>query len=201
MTVTAMVLDFGNVVGFFDHGKATNRLAPLARMPREGLHRLLHESELATAFECGRVSPDAFREQVCREAELECHESVFDAAYGDIFWPNSVMNDLVPLLARKYPLYLLSNTNALHARQFLKQFASTLGHFRSLFLSHLVGARKPDAEIFAHAMQEIGRPPGELIFVDDIEANVAAARSHGWQGIVYNGGDLREKLADLDVRV
>lgn len=201
MTIAAIVLDFGNVVGFFDHNKATKRLSAMARMPHDRLHELLHEGLLASDFEVGRVTAEAFRTQVCTQAELNCAGDFFDDAYGDIFWPNPAVCELVPALAQRYPLYLLSNTNALHARRFLEQFASTLGHFRSLMLSHLIGLCKPQAEIFAHAAMETGRSPGELIFVDDMEANIAAARQQGWNGIVYDGGDLRGRLASHGIAI
>ena len=44
---------------------------------------------------------------------------------------------------RAIRLLLLSNTNEMHSRQFLAQFADTLAHFDHVVLSHQVGVRTP----------------------------------------------------------
>src|ERR1700723_1488801 len=49
------------------------------------------------------------------------------------------------------------------------------GLFDTVVLSGEVGMRKPEPEIFLHAAQTLGLPPEDCVFIDDIEANVAAA--------------------------
>jgi len=47
-----------------------------------------------------------------------------------------------------------------------------------------VGVRKPSAEIYHLTLQKLGGlPPGQSVFLDDVEANVQAARAVGIQGI------------------
>ena len=55
--------------------------------------------------------------------------------------------------------------------------------FDAVVISHEVGMRKPEPRIFRHAAGLIGLPPGECVFIDDIEANVTAARDCGMTGI------------------
>src|SRR5262249_51358268 len=99
-----------------------------------------------------------------------------------------------------YRLLLLSNTNDLHARRFLAQFDQLLRPFDHLVLSHQVGVRKPRPGIFAHAQRLADCAPEEIVFIDDLPANVAAAIAFGWQGIVYTDIDaLRRDLAALAV--
>ena len=105
-------------------------------------------------------------------------------------------------MKRGYRLVLLSNTNELHARQFRRQFADTLAHFDALVLSHEVGLRKPCADIYAHCHRLADCPPSQCLFIDDLPANIEAARACGWQGIVYQRGlDLRRELRKLGVEV
>jgi putative hydrolase of the HAD superfamily len=59
------------------------------------------------------------------------------------------------------------------------------GLFDTVVLSGEVGMRKPEQEIFLHAAQTLGLEPAECVFVDDMEANVAAARACGMTGVLH----------------
>jgi len=57
------------------------------------------------------------------------------------------------------------------------------GLFDTVVISGEVGMRKPEEGIFLHAAQALGLPPQECVFIDDIEANVAAAVACGMTGL------------------
>jgi putative hydrolase of the HAD superfamily len=57
------------------------------------------------------------------------------------------------------------------------------GLFDAVVISGEVGMRKPEPEIFLHAAQQLGLPPRECVFVDDVEPNVAAAVGCGMAGV------------------
>lgn len=59
------------------------------------------------------------------------------------------------------------------------------GLFDTVVLSGEVGMRKPEKEIFLHAAQTLGLDPAECVFIDDMEANVAAARACGMTGVLH----------------
>jgi putative hydrolase of the HAD superfamily len=59
------------------------------------------------------------------------------------------------------------------------------GLFDTVVLSGEVGMRKPEKEIFLHAAQTLGVPPEECVFIDDMAANVAAARACGMTGVLH----------------
>jgi putative hydrolase of the HAD superfamily len=52
-------------------------------------------------------------------------------------------------------------------------------HFDAFFESSLLGLRKPDPRIYTHACGELGVPPEEAIFLDDIGRNLKPARALG----------------------
>lgn len=59
-----------------------------------------------------------------------------------------------------------------------------------------VGEVKPDREIFSVARQRLGLDPAHLLFIDDREPNVEAARALGWPALVYTGAaDCAAELA------
>ncbi len=57
------------------------------------------------------------------------------------------------------------------------------GLFDTVVISGEVGMRKPEEGIFLHAAQALGLPPRDCVFIDDIEANVAAAVACGMTGL------------------
>ena len=61
------------------------------------------------------------------------------------------------------------------------------GLFDTVVLSGEVGMRKPEKEIFLHAAQTLGLAPAECVFIDDMEANVAAAQACGMTGVLHTG--------------
>ena len=62
--------------------------------------------------------------------------------------------------------------------------------------SSAVGVRKPDPAIYLHALAELGAPAERVAFVDDMEANVEAARAVGMRGVVM-GADPAAAMEEL----
>jgi FMN phosphatase YigB (HAD superfamily) len=69
--------------------------------------------------------------------------------------------------------------------------------FDAVVLSCDVGARKPDAALFAYAESVSGRLPRFNILADDLAANVAGARLAGWTAVVAGGEATAQAVADI----
>jgi putative hydrolase of the HAD superfamily len=202
MGITTVVFDFGNVLGFFSHRKSAEQVAAYSDRTPEAVQAYLYGGRLEADYESGRLSTAVFTGMARETCRLACTDEQFAAAYSDMFWPNDDVCALVPPLKRRYRLYLLSNTNDLHYRQFKAQFAGVLSYFDGLVLSHEVGARKPDPRIYEACRARAGRPAAECLFIDDLPSNVEGAVACGWQGLVYRpGADLRDGLAEVGVKV
>lgn len=77
----------------------------------------------------------------------------------------------------------LSNTNAAHWRLMTDpdhRCYLPLDRMTYRFASHLVGVRKPDEAIYRHVEREAGLPAQSILFFDNLEENVDAARRCGW---------------------
>lgn len=200
MTITTIVFDFGNVLGFFSHQKAAEQLAAYSPLSADDILTHYLDSQLEDDFESGRISLPEFRAIVRRRCRVTATDAQLDLAIADMFTPNTEVCELVPALKPRYRLVLLSNTNELHAVHFRKQFADTLAHFDALVLSHEVGLRKPCPDIYAHCHKLAGAEPAQCVFIDDLPANVEAARACGWRAILYQRGlDLRRELLRLGI--
>jgi 2-haloacid dehalogenase len=77
-----------------------------------------------------------------------------------------------------------------------------LGEFDGIVVSGEVGTAKPEAAIFRLFLERFGLEPGRVVFLDDMPANVVAAREAGIEAIDFqNATGLRARLAELGLPV
>jgi HAD superfamily hydrolase (TIGR01509 family) len=101
---------------------------------------------------------------------------------------------LLQQLRNHYDLILLSNTNAVHEAAFNKILMDAhgipaIGHFfDKVYLSHRVGMRKPDDEIFRRILDDTGFRPEETLFIDDSPQHIETAKRLGIQTIYLEKG-------------
>ncbi|MFC1522871.1 HAD family hydrolase, partial [Elusimicrobiota bacterium] len=94
------------------------------------------------------------------------------------------MNELVKKLkTRKFQVFILSNTNHVHAR-YIRENYSFMDAADGFVLSCEIGLRKPDPEYFKYALKLAKVNPENALFIDDIEKNVEGARSVGIKSIL-----------------
>lgn len=195
-----IIFDFGNVIGFFDHRRAVERLRPFSPLTPEEMFAAVYSGPLEDLVERGLLAPPAFLRQVHQLWRLRCDVEFLAHAVGDVFWANPEVCELIPRLAARHRLVLGSNTNAVHARRFLAQFADTLQHFDSLVLSHEVNTRKPEADFYHHCHRLARAKASECVFIDDLPPNIEGARAFGFHGILYRPNEnLAEKLRALGI--
>ena len=73
----------------------------------------------------------------------------------------------------------LSNTTNEHWAR-MDEFP-TVGRLRHRFASHELGLNKPDPAIYRHVERQLGYTGKRILFFDDTEENVIAAREVGWR--------------------
>ncbi|HUU59943.1 MAG TPA: HAD-IA family hydrolase, partial [Phycisphaerae bacterium] len=94
----------------------------------------------------------------------------------------------------------LSNTNAVHADVWRVRHADVLRHFERIFVSHEMGARKPEPECFRQVLEYLAVAPRRVVFIDDCAENVEAAVRLGMKGIVATGAvETARRLRDMGV--
>jgi HAD superfamily hydrolase (TIGR01509 family) len=181
--ITVLALDLGNVLVKVDHLRFCRRLADLAGLTPEAVYNRVFESDLEFGYDTGRLTSEDFHRRVMDHFGVALPFSQFSFWWSDIFDPMEGMAELVGHLAARYPLHLVSNTNALHFAYIRKNYA-LLDHFQSFVLSFEVGSRKPEPAIYQALVQRADAPPSCCLFVDDKLPFVTAAREQGltsWQ--------------------
>jgi putative hydrolase of the HAD superfamily len=140
---------------------------------------------LTAEFERGKISSPEFVRRLCSLASVA--PGNFDQWWCSIFnFETLVPDELIHALAQRHRMGLLSNTNQLHF-DFLRKRLPIINDFDFLTLSYEVGAVKPEAAIFADAEQKAVCDPPQIIYFDDVEAYVEAARVRGWNAYQFTG--------------
>jgi putative hydrolase of the HAD superfamily len=90
---------------------------------------------------------------------------------------------------------ILSNTEK-PARPIMER--ETYRIFDPVVLSWEVGSSKPQRTIFEVLIETLSLSPHEILFIDDVEANITAAKALGLQGLLFTDAEtLKADLADL----
>lgn len=184
--------DFGGVVV---HAPTASEWSVLDYCERNGIDRAFALSEIArmrratdggemTLEECYRAIAEGAGANVepgfaKKATELDC------ATWTNLAEETFALMKELKAAGKK--IGILSNMS----RDFFStQYCRVAAHVRAIcdaeIISGFVGITKPDPRIFALASEKIGIAPGRLLFLDDIQGNVEAARRCGWHAERYS---------------
>ena len=106
---------------------------------------------------------------------------------------------LAELRERDVAVYALSNWSA-ETFPFAQRRFEVLQWFRAIFLSAEVRLVKPDPRIFKCFCEKFALRPEQIIFIDDLQHNVEAARMVGMHAIQFaDPALLRQELGRLGI--
>lgn len=201
MKIKAIIFDLGNVLLNYDAKKSARQFSKACRVPVQKVWGHFFTSPTEKAFTRGEITCREFYRHAKQALEIAVDYKTFRHYWNDIFWENDGMDPLLRRLKRRYPLYLISNTNKMHFDHIRKNF-KVLRHFKKTFPSHEVGRRKPDPEIYREVLSRIRLRPEETVFIDDMPKFVAGARAVGMHAIRFRGKKpLIHSLRKLNIRI
>ena len=182
---TAFLFDVGNVILFFDFGRFTRAIEAECDFNSEQLLEMIEAPK--AEFESSFRDSERFMKRVFAEIGYRGSKEKFVRAWQEIFTLNEPIADWIDQLsAAGHPLFLLSNTNQLHADYFLTEYP-VFRQFDGWSLSHEVGCAKPEPGIYQHAIENLDLDPARTVYLDDLEANIAAGIEAGLRAVRYDG--------------
>jgi putative hydrolase of the HAD superfamily len=150
------------------------------------------------ALERGECSLEEFELALASELVLLDGGPVLAAGLLERMWAGSVldqamMDTIAKLHETGVPTALLSNSwGSNYPRELFP------GLFDVVVISAEVGMRKPEPRIFQHAAELLRLQPEQCVFIDDIQANIAAAEQLGFTGVLHSdAAATAERLAQL----
>ncbi len=181
----AVLFDIGNVLVRWDPERLYAELLPDAADRRRFLTDIC---TMAWHGEHDRGVPmaDNAAPLIARHPDYESAIRAWDERWDDMFdGPIEGTVRLVERLeARGVALFALTNLPA-EKKSHIFETLPFLTRFEDVVVSGEEGVVKPDPRIYDIAAQRIGRPPETVLFVDDREENVSAARAKGFHAVAF----------------
>ncbi len=106
----------------------------------------------------------------------------------------------VGAMQARVPVYTLSNIAKHHVDAIEANWNGFFNGANGMFLSYQIGARKPDAAIYRHTVEQLGVAGEQCFFIDDRPENIEAARAagiHARQFIPENHAVVRKAATEF----
>lgn len=196
MAIRAVVFDIGGVLEIVPDMDFDRRWEARLGLPDGEIGRRLADMWLGGSV--GTVTEQAVRRAVRDRLGLPAEQA--DALLADM-WEQylGVANDeLIEYVGRLRPRYrtgILSNSfvGAREREQDRYGFADLVD---DIVYSHETGLSKPDPRIYRLTAARLGVRTDEMVFVDDAEPNVLAARAAGSQTVHFR--DNAQAIAEIE---
>lgn len=136
----------------------------------------------------GSMTREEYKENLRRDLPECLHEAALKAADYHIGMLPMIegMDELLHKLKNDgFKLYITSNMDEYHAKQM--RTLELAKYFDGMIFSAEIKIGKPHKDFFLEACRQFGVKPTDCLFIDDLEANVVAARELGIEGLVFKG--------------
>ncbi len=203
-----IIFDYGNVIFSLDFAKSQEAWKELGIDNANDFYSHKIQDPVFTAFERGDIDAIGFRErikEITRKPNLT--DQQIDHAWNSLLVGIPQGNhELILNLKSKYRTFLLSNINEIHFDHIMKYLKDDFGFesndhlFEKIYYSHLLGKRKPEAEIFEQVLMENNLDPAETLFIDDSPQHIEGAKKLGINTYLMTAPDTIKALFKNEVK-
>ncbi len=200
-----IIFDYGDVIFNIEHSFTIQAFVELGitNVPQLFGHKA--QADFFDLFEKGKITASEFYDTIRKLAKKDLKDEQIKTAWNALLIGIPTGNlELLLHVKSSYRTFLLSNNNEIHYEWILNylqkkwniQNMST--YFEKDYYSHLMGMRKPDADIFGFVMNTHHLKPQETLFIDDSPQHIAAAEKMGIQCILKTKKQsLQEVLSNI----
>ena len=182
-----IILDYGNVIFMIDFARSQHAFSQLGVPNVNDVFAHHGQIKIFDDFDRGLISAAEFRQSV-REltGNLALTDEQIDTAWNALLIgvpPGK--HEILTALKEKYRTFLLSNNNEIHYSYCMKHIQDKYGvednshFFEHAYYSHLMGMRKPNADIFEYVLEQQKLDPSKTLFIDDSPQHLRTAAGLG----------------------
>ena len=180
----AIIFDLGGVILNINYQNTIDKFSKLGVKNASAFYSKKMQSDLFNQIETGKITTEKFLSVLKKETNKATIYQVEKA------W-NSMLLDLpkerivlLKKLSQDYPIFLLSNTNAIHIsaiKEYLGEsiYTNFYSLFNKVYYSHEIGFRKPNKEAFQLILKENNLKANEVLFIDDSPQHIQGAKKLG----------------------
>jgi putative hydrolase of the HAD superfamily len=193
--INTIIFDFGDIFINLD------KQATIDGLQKLGLKEWNEElNTLNLAFEKGEISEEGFLHGFQKQMPNATIDEILVAWNAILLDFPLYRLEFLQMLSKKYRLFLLSNTDAIHITTFEQKvgisfYSAFYQCFEKVYFSFEIGMRKPDDNIYNYVLNKHELSAKRTLFVDDKKENTDAAQSLGIH--VWNLQVGKEDVVDL----
>lgn len=190
-----IIFDLGGVLLNIDYSLTEQSFIALGIENFPQLYSQLKQTSLFDDFETGKIDIEYFISELAKISGQDLQHHQLTSAWNAMLLDFPLRRlQILQQLRLHHDLILLSNTNEIHEAAFNKILMDShsipnIGvFFDKVYLSHRVGMRKPDTEIFQRILDDTGFKPEHTLFIDDSPQHIEGAKKLGIQTIYLEKG-------------
>ena len=194
--VQNVIFDLGGVVLDWNPDQLVARFQPLPELQPQFKEAVFGHSDWQL-FDRGTLTePEMLKRMETRTGRPRRELlAVMDAVRDSLAEKPETVRLIRTLQARGIPLFCLSNMpETIYAH--LRRRHSFWDAFQGIVISSQVRMIKPEREVFVHLLDKFALQAEESVFIDDVAANVDAAKSVGMNAIWFR--DAAQCQRDLE---
>lgn len=183
--IKAIIFDMGGVLLRTSDPIPREAIAERFGVTRVELETFIFMSETSLQSEVGQLSDVDHWQTVMRHFNQPIEDTIL--LYDEYFSGDAIDQELLSFAASLKPAFklgLLSNAWE-SARPLLAERFEFIGTFDESIFSYEIGVRKPDPAMYTIMLERLGVSPGQALFIDDMQVNVAGARAVGMQSLRF----------------
>lgn len=183
--IDTILFDFGGVLINIDYHRTIDAFRALGLEDFEERYSQASQSSLFNDFETGKISAQRFVNELLHFLPAGTSPNRVVQAWNAMILDVPIASvELLQSLQGKYRLFLLSNTNEIHIPKALSEWnkmtpINFYDCFEHVYLSHEMGMRKPNEEIFRFVCEQQSIHPQHALFIDDSPQHLIGAQQAG----------------------
>ncbi len=198
-----IIFDLGGIFIELDYFKTEKAFIRLGVTNFPELYSQHMVTPLFADLETGKIEEEAFYNAFRKTTGINLSNQQIKDAWNAMLlnFPPERLHWLKDI-AKKYRIYLFSNTNIIHYNAFQKIFNENTGlnnfddFFIKAYYSHNLKMRKPDTASFLEIIKRENLVADETLFIDDTLKNIEGAEQAGLQTILLRSPTT---VIDLDI--
>lgn len=186
-SIKNLIFDLGGVILDLSMDHTFKAFSELSKIDAEKVKHIFTTDQGFEDYEKGFLDDAGFRDFVRQAYAVSVDDLAIDRCWNAMLRGiPPVKLELLMRLQSEFQVYLLSNTNSIHIHHINKVMLPKIAgakeletYFHKAYYSHLMGKRKPDADIFEQVLEENHLVPEQTLFLDDNDLNIEGARAVG----------------------
>lgn len=180
-----IIFDLGMVIIDLEMQDTDHAFKQLFQEDYESVIHKLEEKDHFIKYEVGEISSEEFIKEIAALSNENIDHEVSKAWNAMLKEIPDVRFNILREAKKNYNTFCLSNTNELHIEfiyEYLereKKMKNLDDFFHKVYLSHEIGMRKPNEDIFRHVLEENSLDASRTLFIDDTAGHLEGAKNCG----------------------